>query len=47
MPALNQELKAWEHTYNSVRPHQALGYLTPYQFLTQWQHLRKEDTKCH
>ena len=24
---------AWEHTYNTVRPHQALGYLTPAQFL--------------
>ena len=23
MPALNQELQAWERTYNTVRPHQA------------------------
>ncbi|MGK2964914.1 MAG: integrase core domain-containing protein, partial [Tepidiformaceae bacterium] len=23
----------WEHTYNHIRPHQALGYLTPAQFL--------------
>ncbi|HID09737.1 MAG TPA: transposase [Candidatus Latescibacteria bacterium] len=44
---LNRELKAWEHTYNTVRPHQALGYLTPYQFLTQWQRQRKEVEKCH
>ena len=29
MAALNQELLAWEHTYNTIRPHQALGYLTP------------------
>ena len=43
---LNQELRAWEHTYNTVRPHQALDYLTPYQFLTQWQHQRKE-AECH
>jgi transposase InsO family protein len=44
--ALNQELLAWEHTYNTIRPHQALAYLTPHQFVTQWQHQRKE-AKCH
>ena len=44
--ALNKRLLAWEHTYNTIRPHQALGYFTPYQFLTQWQRLRKE-AKCH
>ena len=43
---LNQELKAWEHVYNTVRPHQALDYLTPYQPLTQWQHQR-EEADCH
>ncbi len=46
MPALNQQLLAWEHTYNTIRPHQALGYLTPRQFLTKWQ-LQKEEAKCH
>lgn len=30
-------LKTWEHTYNHVRPHQALGYLTPMQYLTKYQ----------
>jgi transposase InsO family protein len=43
---LNQELLAWERTYNTVRPHQALGYLTPHQFVTQWQSKRKE-AQCH
>jgi transposase InsO family protein len=33
--ALNQKLRAWEHTYNHVRPHQSLGQLTPAQFLRQ------------
>ncbi len=28
-----QELRDWEHTYNHIRPHQALGYLTPAEFL--------------
>jgi transposase InsO family protein len=31
---LNRELEAWERTYNTVRPHQALGYRTPQEFLT-------------
>lgn len=34
--ALNQELLAWEHTYNTVRPHQALKYLTPWVFWQRW-----------
>jgi len=28
-------LKAWEEVYNGVRPHQALGYLTPKAFYQQ------------
>lgn len=32
---LNRELIAWEETYNTIRPHQALGYLTPLQFLNE------------
>lgn len=31
--ALRSELSVWEHTYNTVRPHQALGYKTPKEFL--------------
>jgi putative transposase len=30
---LNPELRRWENTYNCIRPHQALGYKTPLQFL--------------
>jgi putative transposase len=29
-------LLRWERTYNTVRPHQALGYLTPAEFLARW-----------
>ncbi len=43
---LNQELLSWEHIYNTVRPHQALGYQTPQQFVAQWQAKRKSK-KCH
>ena len=31
-----ERLKAWEHTYNYVRPHQALSYLTPMEFYALW-----------
>ena len=27
------DLPNWEHTYNHIRPHHALRYLTPAQFL--------------
>jgi putative transposase len=30
---LNPELRRWENTYNCIRPHQALNYKTPLQFL--------------
>ena len=43
---LNRELQAWERTYNTVRPHQALAYLTPQQFLAQSPPQRKEP-ECH
>ena len=33
---LRPDLLRWERIYNTVRPHEALGYLTPQQHLTQW-----------
>lgn len=33
LPALRVAQLAWEDVYNHVRPHQALGYLTPAEFL--------------
>jgi transposase InsO family protein len=32
----NRQLEAWQDTYNNIRPHQALGYLTPAQFVQKW-----------
>lgn len=32
---IRSELLQWEQTYNTVRPHQALGYLTPLKYLQQ------------
>jgi putative transposase len=33
LPPLREALRAWEETYNHVRPHQALGYRTPAEHL--------------
>ncbi len=44
---LNEALYQWEQVYNTVRPHQALGYLTPREYLEcYWPHHRKE-VMCH
>jgi transposase InsO family protein len=41
---LKDELLEWEGVYNTVRPHQALGYVTPLRFLEQWkEYSGKED----
>lgn len=40
---LRQELLEWEIIYNTVRPHQALGYLTPLKFLQQ----ERKEVMCH
>lgn len=42
MKKLNRELRNWERIYNTVRPHQSLGYLTPRQFLHHFSSQRKE-----
>lgn len=42
LPALRTALLTWEHRYNTLRPHQALGYLTPAQFLDR-HFSRKEE----
>ena len=39
---LEEELLEWEHIYNTVRPHQALGYLTPDKFLE-----KQKEVGCH
>lgn len=44
---LQGELLEWERIYNTVRPHQALGYLTPLQFLEQQKDQRREEVECH
>jgi transposase InsO family protein len=34
LEAFQMGLRAWETVYNTIRPHQALGYLTPAEYLT-------------
>jgi transposase InsO family protein len=41
---LRIKLLEWEGTYNTVRPHQALGYLTPLKFLQQQ---KRKEVRCH
>ena len=42
--ALNRALLKWEEVYNTIRPHQALRYLKPQQFLKHHQqNQRKEE----
>ena len=43
---LNQQLIGWERIYNTVRPHQALGYQTPQQFVARWR-AKCKFKKCH
>ena len=33
---LNQELHGWQTIYNTVRPNQAIDYLTPLEYITRW-----------
>ena len=40
---LNQALLEWEMIYNTVRPHQALGYLTPKEFLKLYQQNKRKE----
>ena len=41
---LREKLLKWEYIYNCVRPHQALGYLTPREFLEKQ---KDKEVRCH
>lgn len=45
--ALNQALVEWEIVYNTLRPHQALKYLTPKEFLECYQRTARKEVMCH
>ena len=42
----NQKLNQWLTYYNTIRPHQSLGYMTPQQYLVQLQKGPPVCAKC-
>lgn len=44
LPTLRAAQRHWEHIYNHIRPHQALNYLTPAEFLA---HHRTRGSTSH
>ncbi|KKS93967.1 MAG: hypothetical protein UV70_C0005G0098 [Parcubacteria group bacterium GW2011_GWA2_43_13] len=37
---MQTRLKQWQNTWNEIRPHAALNYLTPKEYFMKWQHGR-------
>lgn len=44
---LRPDLLQWEAIYNTIRPHRALGYLTPQEYITQWRSQRAGKEVVH
>ncbi len=44
---LRGELLQWQHTYDTVRPHQSLNYLTPLEFLQCYNKNYGMEVMCH
>ena len=44
---LRSTLLEWERTYDTVRPHQALNYLTPWEFLQCYNKNQGREVMCH
>jgi transposase InsO family protein len=44
---LRGELLEWERTYDIVRPHQSLNYLTPLEFLQCYNKNHGKEVMCH
>lgn len=40
----NQQLEQWDRTYNYIRPHQALDYLTPAEYYQGWAKTHPESS---
>ncbi len=41
--AARRQLDAWNVVYETIRPHQALGYLTPNEFYAEWRRQHAND----
>ena len=44
---LREELLEWEQVYNTIRPRQILGYVTPLKFLEQRKEYSGKEAICH
>lgn len=44
---LKDELLEWEHTYNTVSPHQSFNYLNPLEFLQCHNKNHRKEVMCH
>ncbi len=44
---LDRALLKWEKVYNTIRPHQSLGYPTPQEFLEHYQQNQRKEVMCH
>jgi len=40
LAAMQTKIKSWQDTWNGIRPHEALNYLTPNEYFLKWQHGR-------
>jgi putative transposase len=40
---LNRQIEEWEHTYNYIRPHETLDYLTPNEYYRRWKKIQKSQ----
>ena len=47
IPELKDALIEGEVVYNTIRPHQVLGYLTPKEFLECYQQSQRKEVMCH
>jgi transposase InsO family protein len=37
LPVMQRKIEEWQDTWNNIRPHQSLNYLTPNAYLEKWQ----------
>lgn len=44
---LNCSLQQWETAYNTFRPHQALNYLTPLEYIQCYHPTARKEVMCH
>jgi len=42
--SMRGELRKWETVYNTIRPHQALKYLTPTEFIDKWKNEKPKQS---